>query len=51
MLAQHKTEGPTNRLLFSPDDGACWHSVELSEAITIDNIRCVVACELAGGLG
>lgn len=24
---------------FSPDNGACWHKVQLPEALTIDNIR------------
>lgn len=24
---------------FSPDNGACWHKVQLPEALSIDNIR------------
>ena len=39
ILAPHETEGPTDSLKFSLDQGACWHSIHLQEAIDIQNIR------------
>lgn len=39
VMAPHKAEGPTDLVYFSPDNGACWHKVQLPEALTIDNIR------------
>lgn len=42
VMARHKAEGPTDVIYFSPDHGSCWHRIQLPEAITVDNIRCVV---------
>eukprot|EP00887_Chlorella_sp_A99_P000674 scaffold5.g674.t1 len=39
MMAQHKTEGPTNKVQFSSDRGACWAEVALPESISVENIR------------
>lgn len=39
VLAPHRSEGPTDRLLFSPDQGACWHRVALPEPLLVDNVR------------
>ena len=39
ILASHETEGPTDSLKFSLDQGACWHTIRLEEAIDIQNIR------------
>ena len=39
ILASHETEGPTDSLKFSLDQGACWHNIRLEEAIDIQNIR------------
>ena len=44
LLASHETEGPTDRLQFSLDQGACWHNIMLAEAIDIQNIRCSCCC-------
>lgn len=38
-MAAHRSEGPTNKVLFSIDQGACFHTVNLPEAILVDNIR------------
>ena len=38
-MSPHKSEGPSDTVLFSLDQGACWHKVVLPEAITVDNIR------------
>ena len=38
-MAPHETEGPADSLQFSLDQGACWHTIHLSEAIDIQNIR------------
>jgi hypothetical protein len=38
-MSPHKSEGPTDTVLFSLDHGLCWHKVTLPEAITVDNIR------------
>ena len=38
-MASHETEGPTDTLKFSLDQGACWHNIRLKEAIDIQNIR------------
>ncbi len=40
LMASHETEGPADSLQFSLDQGACWHTIHLSEAIDIQNIRC-----------
>ena len=42
VMARHQTHGPTDRIHFSMDEGQCWHSVNLSEAIDISNIKCVL---------
>lgn len=39
VMARHQTQGPTDHILFSMDEGLCWHRVNLSEAIDIINIR------------
>jgi sortilin len=39
LMASHETEGPADSLQFSLDQGACWHTIHLSEAIDIQNIR------------
>lgn len=39
LMASHETEGPAESLQFSLDQGACWHTIHLSEAIDIQNIR------------
>lgn len=33
------TRDPTSEVRFSLDQGSCWHSVRLSEALHIENIR------------
>lgn len=38
-MATHKSEGPIDYVRFSYDSGACWHKVQLPEAILVDNIR------------
>jgi hypothetical protein len=38
-MAKHETEGPADTLLFSIDQGTCWHEVGLEEAIDVGNIR------------
>ncbi|GAB4816671.1 hypothetical protein N2152v2_003717 [Parachlorella kessleri] len=38
-MSPHKSEGPTDTVLFSLDHGLCWNKVSLPEAITVDNIR------------
>jgi hypothetical protein len=53
LLASHETEGPADSLTFSLDQGACWHTIRLQEAIDIQNIRCAEGCspqKLAGSL-
>ena len=32
-------QGPTKEVHFSLDEGQCWHSIPLSEAIDVENIR------------
>ena len=41
VMATHETMGPAEEVRFSTDLGSCWHTVRLSEAINIQNIRCV----------
>lgn len=39
MMASHRSEGPTKEVLFSVDQGECFHTVNLPEAILVDNIQ------------
>ena len=39
IVAKHETEGPADSLLFSIDQGTCWHEIGLEEAIDVGNIR------------
>lgn len=39
VMARHASEGPTNVIKFSIDDGECFHEVKLPEAVLIENIR------------
>lgn len=39
LIAPHRSEGPTDTLLLSLDEGLCWDMVKLPEALTVDNIR------------
>lgn len=41
MMALHQTTGPTDEVYFSLESGACWYTVQLAEAINVQNIRCV----------
>ena len=38
-MAKHETEGPATSLVFSIDQGICWHDIPLEEAIDVGNIR------------
>ncbi|KAK9845742.1 hypothetical protein WJX81_001203 [Elliptochloris bilobata] len=39
IMTKHETEGPADSLLFSIDQGTCWHEIGLEEAIDVGNIR------------
>ena len=39
MMALHQTTGPTDEVYFSLESGACWYTVQLAEAINVQNIR------------
>lgn len=39
VMAAHRSEGPTDTVFFSLDEGACFHKVKLPEPILVDNIR------------
>lgn len=39
VMGQHLTEGPTDTVYFSVDQGHCWSKVKLAEPIDIQNIR------------
>lgn len=39
VMAQHRSEGPTSEIMFSLDQGACFHKVTLPEAMLVENIR------------
>lgn len=41
MMALHQTTGPTDEVYFSLKSGACWYTVQLAEAINVQNIRCI----------
>lgn len=39
MTTLHQNTGPTDEVYFSLESGACWYTVQLSEAINVQNIR------------
>ena len=39
IVTKHETEGPADSVLFSIDQGTCWHEIGLEEAIDVGNIR------------
>lgn len=39
VMASHRSEGPTNEILFSLDQGSCFHKVKLSQSMLVENIR------------
>ena len=40
VMGRHRNEGvPTDTLYYSYDQGLCWHSVKLGEAMYLENIR------------
>lgn len=39
-MAVHGSTAPTEEVYFSLDTGGCWRTVQLAEAISIQNIRC-----------
>ena len=39
IATKHETEGPADSVLFSIDQGTCWHEIGLEEAIDVGNIR------------
>ena len=39
MMAPHQSEEPTDQITFSMDSGACWHTIQLGEAIDVIGIR------------
>ncbi|KAL6770526.1 hypothetical protein ACKKBF_B31605 [Auxenochlorella protothecoides x Auxenochlorella symbiontica] len=39
VAAGHASDGPTAKVRFTADAGACWHEVDLPEAILVTNIR------------
>ncbi len=41
IMAVHGSAAPAEEVYFSLDTGGCWHTVQLAEAISIQNIRCV----------
>lgn len=47
VMARHQTQGPTDHIHFSMDEGQCWHRINLSEAINVVNIRSALASELS----
>ena len=54
VMAPHKSESPSDVIYFSPDQGACWHKVQLPEAIAVENVRwvwCVMGWLEAGRRG
>lgn len=40
ILAVHGSTAPTEEVYFSLDTGGCWYTVQMAEAISIQNIRC-----------
>ena len=47
LLAPHRGQQPASQVMFSIDEGLCWHTIPLAEAIDIDNIRCLSVTRLA----
>ena len=41
VMAPHGTERPASNISFSLDEGRCWQTIHLAEAIDVSNIRCV----------
>lgn len=39
VLASHRSEGPTDAVTFSLDEGACFHKIQLPEPMLVENIR------------
>lgn len=39
VIAAHRSEGPTDTVKFSLDQGACFHTVKLPEPLLVENIR------------
>lgn len=39
LMAPHEIEAPTDKIHFSMDQGGCWHTILLEEAIDVQNIR------------
>lgn len=40
LLARHRNQGiPTDTLYYSHDQGKCWNSIKLDEAMYLENIR------------
>lgn len=40
LMARHRNEEiPSDTLFYSYDQGLCWHSVKLAEAMYLENIR------------
>lgn len=39
VMAKHHSEGPSSEIQFSLDQGACFHTIKLSKALLVDNIR------------
>lgn len=39
VMAPHGTERPASNISFSLDEGRCWQTVQLAEAIDVSNIR------------
>ena len=39
-MAAHQSEDPTDKVMFSQDEGACWHTIQLGEAIDVIGIKC-----------
>ena len=39
MMAPHQSEEPTDKVMFSQDEGACWHTIQLGEAIDVIGIK------------
>lgn len=42
VVSSFMTQAPTDKVFFSIDDGRCFNTVELDEAIYVENIRCVL---------
>lgn len=39
VMAKHRSEGPASEVQFSLDQGACFHTIKLSKALLVENIR------------